>query len=128
MLESGQGHALRSPDLDAGTVETVAELPGFTRGLPSPGGLAFVGLSQVRETATFGGLPLMERLDERLCGVWVVNLESGADRGLPALRGAGPGGIRRRAAAGRALSGDRRGGLRRGHELVRLPDAEPAVG
>jgi hypothetical protein len=31
----------------------------------------------VRETATFGGLPLMERLDERLCGVWAVNPQSG---------------------------------------------------
>jgi uncharacterized protein (TIGR03032 family) len=41
------------------------------------GGLAFIGLSQVRETATFGGLPLMERLDERLCGVWAVNPQSG---------------------------------------------------
>jgi uncharacterized protein (TIGR03032 family) len=76
VLESGNG-TLSVADLDAGTVETVAELPGFTRGLLFAGGLAFVGLSQVRETATFGGLPLMERLDERLCGVWAVNPESG---------------------------------------------------
>ena len=41
------------------------------------GGIALVGLSQVRETATFGGLPLMERLDERLCGVWAVDPKSG---------------------------------------------------
>ena len=76
VLESGKG-TISVADLDAGTVETVAELPGFTRGLLFAGGLAFVGLSQVRETATFGGLPLMERLDERLCGVWVVNPISG---------------------------------------------------
>jgi uncharacterized protein (TIGR03032 family) len=76
LLESGKG-TLSVADLDAGTVETVAELPGFTRGLVFAGGLAFVGLSQVRETATFGGLPLMERLDERLCGVWAVNPASG---------------------------------------------------
>jgi uncharacterized protein (TIGR03032 family) len=76
MLESGKG-TLSVADLDGGTVETVAELPGFTRGLLFAGGLAFVGLSQVRETATFGGLPLMERLDERLCGVWAVNPQSG---------------------------------------------------
>jgi uncharacterized protein (TIGR03032 family) len=76
VLESGKG-TLSVADLDAGTVETVAELPGFTRGLLFAGGLAFVGLSQVRETATFGGLPLMERLDERLCGVWAVNPQSG---------------------------------------------------
>ena len=76
MLESGKG-TISVVDLDTGTVETVAELPGFTRGLLFAGGLAFVGLSQVRETATFGGLPLMERLDERLCGVWAVNPQSG---------------------------------------------------
>jgi len=76
VLESGKG-TLSVADLEAGTVETVAELPGFTRGLLFAGGLAFVGLSQVRETATFGGLPLMERLDERLCGVWAVNPVSG---------------------------------------------------
>jgi uncharacterized protein (TIGR03032 family) len=76
VLESGKG-TLSVADLDAGTVETVAELPGFTRGLLFAGGLALVGLSQVRETATFGGLPLMERLDERLCGVWAVNPQSG---------------------------------------------------
>jgi len=76
VLESGKG-TISVADLDAGTVETVAELPGFTRGLLFAGGLAFVGLSQVRETAIFGGLPLMERLDERLSGVWAVNPQSG---------------------------------------------------
>jgi uncharacterized protein (TIGR03032 family) len=81
LLESGNG-TLSVADLDEGTVETVAELPGFTRGLLFAGGLAFVGLSQVRETATFGGLPLMERLDERLCGVWAVNPESGQTVGF----------------------------------------------
>lgn len=77
LLESGKG-SLAVADLESGTVETVAELPGFTRGLLFAGGLAFVGLSQVRETATFGGLPLMDRLDERLCGVWAVNPGTGA--------------------------------------------------
>ena len=76
VLESGKG-TISVADLDAGTVETVTQLPGFTRGLLFAGGLAFVGLSQVRETATFGGLPWMERLDERLCGVWAVNPQSG---------------------------------------------------
>jgi uncharacterized protein (TIGR03032 family) len=55
----------------------VAELPGFTRGLVFAGPLAFVGLSQIRESSTFGGLPLEERLEERLCGVWLVNVETG---------------------------------------------------
>lgn len=76
VLESGKG-TLSVADPEAGSVETVTELPGFTRGLLFAGGVAFVGLSQVRETATFGGLPLMERLDERLCGVWAVDPGSG---------------------------------------------------
>ncbi len=76
LLESGQG-TLVVADLDAGTVETVAELPGFTRGLAFAGPLAFVGLSEVREATTFGGLPLTGRLEDRHCGVWVVNIETG---------------------------------------------------
>ena len=31
----------------------------------------------MRESATFGGLPLTGRLEERQCGVWVVNIETG---------------------------------------------------
>lgn len=81
LLESGKG-TLAVADLDAGTVETVAELPGFTRGLVFADGVALVGLSQVRETATFGGLPLMERLDERLCGVWAVDTRRGTTIGF----------------------------------------------
>jgi uncharacterized protein (TIGR03032 family) len=75
-LQSGKGELCRA-DLDTGEVETIAELPGFTRGLEIVGPLAFVGLSQIRETSTFGNLPLVGRVDERLCGVWAVDLESG---------------------------------------------------
>jgi uncharacterized protein (TIGR03032 family) len=57
----------------------VAELPGFTRGLDFHGNLAFVGLSQVRESAIFSGIPIAERpLEERCCGVWVVDITTGA--------------------------------------------------
>lgn len=52
-------------------------LPGFTRGLALYGNLAFIGLSQVRETAVFSGLPLTERLEERMSGVWVVDINTG---------------------------------------------------
>lgn len=76
VLESGEG-SIAVCDLDTGKVETVAQLPGFTRGLSFLGPLAFVGLSEVRESATFGGLPLTGRLEERQCGVWVVNIETG---------------------------------------------------
>ena len=45
-------------DLNTGRYEAVAAVPGFTRGLDFAGDLAFVGLSQVRESAVFSGLPL----------------------------------------------------------------------
>ena len=76
LLESGQG-SLAYADLPNQTWHTVATLPGFTRGIDFAGPLAFIGLSQVRETAVFSGIPLVERLDERICGVWVVNVETG---------------------------------------------------
>ena len=75
LLESGKG-SLAAADVETGEVETVAELPGFTRGLAFSGDVAFIGLSQIRETATFGGLPI-EQLDERLCGIWAVNIATG---------------------------------------------------
>lgn len=76
VLESGTGGLCRV-DPDTGRRETVAELPGFTRGLDFLGPLAFIGLSQVRESAVFAKLPLTERLQERACGVWVVHIERG---------------------------------------------------
>lgn len=76
VLESGNG-SIATVDLKSGKLETVAMLPGFTRGLDFWGNLAFIGLSQVRETAVFSGIPLTSRLTERSCGVWVVNIETG---------------------------------------------------
>ncbi|MEM9137938.1 MAG: TIGR03032 family protein, partial [Cyanobacteria bacterium P01_F01_bin.42] len=76
VLESGKG-SLAYLDDSTGKVVTVAELPGFTRGLEFFGNLAFVGLSQIRESAVFSGLPLTQTLTERICGVWIVNIETG---------------------------------------------------
>jgi uncharacterized protein (TIGR03032 family) len=76
ILESGHGSISRV-DLAAGRAEPVARLPGFTRGLDFHGPYAFIGLSQVRETATFSGIPLVEEMPERACGVWVVDLRNG---------------------------------------------------
>jgi hypothetical protein len=39
--------------------------------------VAFIGLSQVRESAVFSGLPITERPQERVCGVWAVELATG---------------------------------------------------
>lgn len=76
VLESGKGE-VGYLDPATGRMETVARLPGFTRGLAFAGPYAFVGLSQVRESNIFGGLPLTERLQEKLCGVWALDLRNG---------------------------------------------------
>ena len=76
VLESGRG-GLGYIDEKTCKYVPVVNLPGFTRGLAFCGPLAFVGLSQIRETAVFGGVPIAEtQLQERTCGVWIVNLET----------------------------------------------------
>ncbi len=81
VLESGTG-GLGTVDPDTGRYESVATLPGFTRGLDFAGPFAFVGLSQVRETAVFGGLPITASLAERSCGLWVVDTRDGRTVGF----------------------------------------------
>ncbi|MFH0352033.1 MAG: TIGR03032 family protein, partial [Chromatiales bacterium] len=81
LLESGQG-SLAEVNPETASMRTVAQLPGFTRGIDFVGPLAFIGLSQVRESAVFSGIPLVKRLQERRCGVWVVHIESGETLGF----------------------------------------------
>lgn len=76
MLHSGAGQ-LVLVDPARGRAETVTELPGYTRGLALYDRFAFVGLSKIRETATFGGMPIAERRPELRCGVGVVDLGTG---------------------------------------------------
>ena len=78
LLESGTG-GFGWVDPATGKYETIVQLDGFTRGLDFCGNLAFVGLSQVRETAVFSGIPITERLQptDRTCGVWVIDITSG---------------------------------------------------
>jgi uncharacterized protein (TIGR03032 family) len=76
LLDSGRG-ALVRVDPATGKVDTAARFPGYTRGLAMIGKLAFVGLSRIRETSTFGGVPIAEDRERLKCGVGVVDLESG---------------------------------------------------
>ena len=82
VLDSGAGR-LVTVDPNTGTLQTVAEMPGYTRGMaihPAPGGgggVAFVGLSRIRETSVFGGVPIAARRDELYCGVAAVDLAAG---------------------------------------------------
>jgi uncharacterized protein (TIGR03032 family) len=78
VLDSGTGRLLLVEPA-SGRTETVIEFPGYPRGLDFAGPLAFVGLSQVRESNRFGGLPITERLPEpeRKCGIWVIDMRTG---------------------------------------------------
>jgi uncharacterized protein (TIGR03032 family) len=76
LLESGTG-SIGLVDPASGRYEPVARLPGFTRGFDVFGPYAFIGLSQVRESAVFSGIPLVERNERRSCGVWALDLRSG---------------------------------------------------
>jgi uncharacterized protein (TIGR03032 family) len=76
VLDSGNGRLL-VVDPASGHRDVVADLPGYPRGLAFSGPYAFVGLSKIRETSTFGGLPLAERKAELKCGVWVLDAAGG---------------------------------------------------
>jgi uncharacterized protein (TIGR03032 family) len=76
VLNSGSGQLLRVAP-ESGMCEVVAALPGYTRGLAMLGKYAFVGLSKIRETAVFGGLPLSDYQSELKCAIAVIDLGSG---------------------------------------------------
>lgn len=76
VLNSGHG-TLELVDENTGGREVVASMPGYTRGLAFRGNLAFVGLSRIRETAVFGGVPIAEHHEELLCGVGVIDITTG---------------------------------------------------
>lgn len=80
VLNSGWGR-LERVDLASGHREVVSLLPGYARGLAFHGDLAFVGLSRIRETATFGGTPLAPYHADLKCGVGVVDLRTGSTVG-----------------------------------------------
>jgi uncharacterized protein (TIGR03032 family) len=76
VLNSGHG-TLESVDSRTGEREAVASVPGYARGLACYGNLAFVGLSRIRETAVFGGVPIAEHHEDLMCGVGVLDLNTG---------------------------------------------------
>ena len=80
-LESGYG-ALSWYDPKTAKSGRLAQVPGFTRGLDFVDRYALVGLSQVRETNTFEGIPITADGSERRSGVWIIDLETGETAGL----------------------------------------------
>ena len=73
LLNSGSGQFLRL-DPATGQQDLVGDLPGYTRGLAFHGNYAFVGLSKIRETSTFGGVPLAARRESLKCGLAVIDM------------------------------------------------------
>lgn len=77
-LDSGRGR-LGMVDGNGATtrLSMVAQLPGFTRGLAFVGPYAFVGMSRIRESKTFGGVPIGDNAEQLKCAVAVVDLRTG---------------------------------------------------
>ena len=86
VLESGAGQLI-TIDEHTGEKTVVAEVPGFCRGIDFIERYALIGLSEVRETAVFAGLPLTEREQDRKCGVWIVDIETGETVGFLVFSG-----------------------------------------
>jgi len=74
-LRSGESD-LAVADCGSGEVTSVAPVPGVARGLALHGGYAFVGTSKARPTLV--GVPIVGERDKLRCGVWAVDLRSGA--------------------------------------------------
>ena len=86
VLESGAGQLI-TVDENTGEKTVIAQVPGFCRGIDFIERYALIGLSEVRETAVFAGLPLTEREQDRKCGVWIVDIETGDTVGFLVFSG-----------------------------------------
>jgi len=73
-LESGNGSLCKL--VPGEPSREIVRLPGFTRGLDFYRNLAFIGVSQVRETAVFSGIEVTKSQAVRDSGVWVVDLNT----------------------------------------------------
>ncbi len=77
LCDSGRGRIVIVDQL-TGRYETVAQLPGYTRGLAFCKPFLFVGLSRIRESSLFGGLELNNQSSDLKCGIWVLDVLSGS--------------------------------------------------
>lgn len=72
---SGYGEVKRFSE-KTGQVDSVAELPGFTRGMDFYGSLLVVGLSKVRESDVTRPAPLAKKYEETFSGLAFINLDT----------------------------------------------------
>lgn len=63
-------------DRNTGGTETIIRLPGYLRGLSFVDGYALVGLSKIRESNVFGGMPIQKEFRDLRCGIAVVDLNN----------------------------------------------------
>jgi len=76
VLESGRGK-LVTIDPKTGAKTDFASVPGFARGLDFLGPIAFIGLSQLRETNAFTDIEITDENRDRQSGVWAVHIGTG---------------------------------------------------
>jgi uncharacterized protein (TIGR03032 family) len=74
VLQSGKGE-LGIVDPKRGTFEAIYQFPGFLRGISFANGLAFIGVSKIREDKIFQGLPISEQHEELECSVVIFDIE-----------------------------------------------------
>lgn len=72
--DSGHGR-INCYDPMNGSVETLVELPGYSRGMDFFGSIMVVGLSRVRQTNVARPAPVGQKFQETWSGVWLINLE-----------------------------------------------------
>lgn len=75
-LHSGLGQ-LETLDLASGQRTAICQLPGYVRGLAIAGNFAFVGLSRLRSSSDWAGVPIAAHLERLKSGVWVIDLTRG---------------------------------------------------
>jgi len=81
LLNSGKGQLLKM-DVGTGKVKVVCEMQGYLRGLSFVDKYALVGLCKIRETNVFGGMPVQDKYERLICGIAIVDTETGDTIGM----------------------------------------------
>ncbi len=77
LVEAGTGTLFKIDRSSGARTPVVVGLPGFARGLAEHGGYLFVGLSLMRGSRPFEGLPVEHGGKEVICGVVAIELATG---------------------------------------------------
>lgn len=80
-LDSGRGE-LKTVDSANGKTEIISDVKGYLRGLAFYKHFALIGLCKIREKAIFGGVPVERQVDNLLCGIAIIDTQSGQRVGL----------------------------------------------